>query len=86
MEEFREAIRKRASRGVPPEVLAQVEEMEVSEVEVVDATVIRVAAERSLREVMEFLVRSGCPEVVDRVYRKVREEATGRAEERQSGD
>jgi transcriptional regulator with XRE-family HTH domain len=72
VEEFREAIRKRASGGVPPEVLAQVEEMEVSEVEVVDATVIRVAAQRSLKEVMEYLISSGHPEDVDQVYEEVR--------------
>jgi transcriptional regulator with XRE-family HTH domain len=68
VEEFREAIRKRASRGAPPEVLVQVEQMEV---DLVDATVIRVAAQRSLREVMEYLIRSGHAEDVDRIYREV---------------
>jgi hypothetical protein len=77
VEEFREAIRKWASRGAPPEVLVQVEQMEVSEV---DATVIRVAAKRSLKEVMEYLVEQGEFEVVDRIYREVCGEATGRDE------
>jgi transcriptional regulator with XRE-family HTH domain len=68
VEEFREAIRRRASRGVPPEVLAQAEQMEV---ELVDATVIRVAAERSLQEVMKYLVEQGEAEQIDRIYREV---------------
>jgi hypothetical protein len=81
VEEFREAIRKEACRNTPPEVLAQVEDMELSEeVKVVDATVIRVAAQRSLREVMEYLVKQGEFEVVDRIYREVCGEATGREE------
>lgn len=77
--EFREAIRKRASRGVPPEVLAQVEQMEV---DLVDATVIRVAAQRSLREVMEYLIRYGHFEDVDKVYREVRGNEPARKETR----
>jgi transcriptional regulator with XRE-family HTH domain len=77
VEEFREAIRRRASRGAPLEVLAQVEQVEV---DIVDTTVIRVAAQRSLREVMEYLVKQGEFEVVDRIYREVCEEATGREE------
>ena len=77
VEEFREAIRKRASRGAPAEVLAQVEQMEV---DLVDATVIRVAAQRSLREVMQYLVKQGEFEVVDRIYREVCREAPGREE------
>ena len=72
VEEFREAIRQEACRNAPLEVLAQVEQMEVSEVDVVNATVIRVAAQRSLREVMQYLIRSGYPEEVDRIYREVR--------------
>jgi transcriptional regulator with XRE-family HTH domain len=81
VEEFREAIRREAARGAPPEVLAQVEQMEeVCEVDLVDATVIRVAAQRSLREVIEYLVRSGHPEDVDRIYREVRGEAARREE------
>jgi transcriptional regulator with XRE-family HTH domain len=68
VEEFREAIKRRASRGTPSEVLVQVEQMEV---DLVDATVIRVAAQRSLREVMEYLVKQGEFEVVDRIYREV---------------
>src|SRR5215212_907398 len=66
VEEFREAIRREVSRGAPPEVLVQVEQKEV---DLVDATVIRVAAQRSLREVMEYLVKQGEFEVVDRIYR-----------------
>jgi hypothetical protein len=50
------------------------------EVDIVDTTVIRVAAQRSLREVMEYLVKQGEFEVVDRIYREVCEEATGREE------
>jgi hypothetical protein len=62
-------------------VLAQVEQMEISEeVDLVDATVIRVAAQRSLREVMQYLVRSGHTEEIDRIYREVCGEATGREE------
>src|SRR5215211_1400824 len=72
IEEFREAVRRRASRGAPAEVLAQVEQMEVN---MVDATVIRVAAQRSLREVMEYLISSGHKEDVDRIYHEVRGQA-----------
>jgi transcriptional regulator with XRE-family HTH domain len=77
VEEFREAIRKEALRGAPLEVSVQVDQVEV---EVVNATVIRVAAQRSLREVMEYLVKQGEFEVVDRIYREVCGEATGREE------
>ena len=77
VDEFREAIRREALRGAPLEVSVQVEQ---TEVEVVDATVVRVAAQRSLREVMEYLVKQGEFEVVDRIYREVCEEATGREE------
>jgi hypothetical protein len=77
VEEFQEAIRREACRNVPLEVLAQVEQMEV---DLVDATVIRVAAQRSLREVMEYLVKQGEFEVVDRIYREVCGEAIGREE------
>ena len=81
VEEFREAIRHEASRGAPPEVLDQADEMEeVFEVDLVDARFMRVAAQRSLREVMEYLVRSGHAEDVDKVYREVCGEATGREE------
>jgi transcriptional regulator with XRE-family HTH domain len=80
VEEFREAIRREACRNAPLEVLAQVEQMEVLEVDVVNATVVRVAAQRSLRELMEFLVRSGCAEDVDRVYREVHGQGTRRKE------
>jgi len=83
VDEFREAIRREAVRGAPSEVLAQVEQMEVFEVNSVDTTFIRVAARRSLKEVMEFLVRSGHPEDVDKVYREVRGEAAGKEAEGQ---
>jgi len=69
VEEFREATRQEACRNAPLEVLAQVEEMEV---DLVDATVIRVAAQRSLKKVMEYLVEQGESEVVERIYREVR--------------
>lgn len=62
VEEFREAIKREASRGAPAELLAQVEQMEV---DLVDTTLIRVAAQRSLREVMEYLIRYGHSEDVD---------------------
>jgi hypothetical protein len=69
VEEFREAIRHEASRKVPPEVLAQADEMEeVFEVDLVDASFMRVAAQRSLREVMAYLIRSGHPEDVKQIY------------------
>jgi transcriptional regulator with XRE-family HTH domain len=80
VEEFREAIRNEACRNAPLEVLAQVEQMEVSEVDMVNATVVRVAAQRSLREVMEYLVRSGHAEEVDRIYRDVHGQDTRRKE------
>jgi transcriptional regulator with XRE-family HTH domain len=81
VDEFREAIRREALRGAPLEVSVQVEQMELSEeVKVVDATVIGVAAQRSLREVMEYLVKQGEFEVVDRIYREVCGEETGREE------
>jgi transcriptional regulator with XRE-family HTH domain len=81
VEEFREAIRKEACRNAPLEVVAQVEQMEISEeVDMVDATVIRVAAQRSLRELMEYLVRSGHAEEVDRIYREVHGQDTRRKE------
>jgi transcriptional regulator with XRE-family HTH domain len=80
VEEFREAIRRGASRNAPLEVLAQVEQMEVSEVDLVDATVIRVATQRSLREVIEYMIRSGHQEDVDRIYLEVRGEAVEREE------
>jgi len=86
VEEFREAIRQEASRDAPPEVLAQVERMEVFEVDLVDATVIRVAARRSLKEVMQYLVVSGHPEDVDKIYREVRGEADRRKEAKGGGD
>jgi hypothetical protein len=80
VEEFRETIRQEACRNAPLEVLAQGEQMEVSELEVVDATIIRVAAQRPLREVMQYLVRSGHEEDVDWIYHEVRAEATTREE------
>jgi transcriptional regulator with XRE-family HTH domain len=87
VEEFREAIRDEASKGVPPEVLAQADEMEeVFEVDLVDASFMRVAAQRSLKEVMAYLIRSGHPEDVKRIYSELFGEATGRAEEKESGD
>jgi len=87
VEEFREAIRREACRNAPLEALAQLEQMELSEeVKVVNATVIRVAAQRSLREVMEYLIRSGHSEDVKRIYSELCGEATGRAEEKESGD
>ena len=79
--EFQEAIRKEASRGAPMEVLAQARQMEEArEVNVVDASSMRVAAQRSLKEVMEFLVRTGHPEDVDRIYEEVRVEAEATAQ------
>jgi transcriptional regulator with XRE-family HTH domain len=89
VEEFREAIRRRASRGAPAEVLAQLEQMAISEVDLADATVIRVAAQRSLREVMQYLVRSGHAKDVDRIYREVFGQAVRRKEasiDRDTGD
>jgi transcriptional regulator with XRE-family HTH domain len=80
VEEFQEVIRREACRNAPLEVLVQVEQMEESEVDLVDATVIRVAAQRSLREVMEYLVRSGHPEDVDKIYREVRGQDPSRKE------
>jgi transcriptional regulator with XRE-family HTH domain len=77
VEEFREAIRRRASRGAPPEVLVQIEQMEV---DLVDTPVVRIAAQRSLRELMQYLVRSGHAEDVDEVYREVREGMAERGE------
>jgi transcriptional regulator with XRE-family HTH domain len=79
VEEFREAIRQEACRSAPLEVLAEVELIEVSEeVDLVDATVIRIAAQRSLREVMQYLIEQGEIEGVDRIYREVRGEAVGK--------
>jgi transcriptional regulator with XRE-family HTH domain len=75
VEEFREAIRQEAYRGVPIEVLVQVEEMEV---DLVNSTVIRIAAQRSLREVMKYLVEQGDIERVDRIYREVCGEDEGK--------
>jgi transcriptional regulator with XRE-family HTH domain len=81
VEEFREAIRHEASKGAPPEVLDQAKVMEeVFAVDLVDARFMRAAAQRSLREVMQYLVRSGHAEEVDRIYREVCGEATGREE------
>ncbi len=78
VDEFRETIRREASKGAPEEVLDQAEHMEeLFEVELVDASFIRAAARRSLKEVMEYLVRSGHAEDVDRVYREVRGEDAG---------
>jgi transcriptional regulator with XRE-family HTH domain len=81
VEEFREAIRNEACRNLPLEVLAQVEEMEgVFEVDLVDASFIRIAAQRSLREVMQYLISSGHPEDIDKVYREVHGQDTKRKE------
>src|SRR5215213_3726247 len=81
VEEFREAIRHEASRGVPPEVLAQADEMEeLFEVDLVDASFMRVAAQRSLKEVMAYLISSGHSEDVDRLYREIRGEDAGQKE------
>ena len=78
VEEFREAIRHEASKGAPPEVLAQADEMEeVFEVDLVDASFMRVAAQRSLKEVMAYLISSGHKEDVDRIYREVRTRPAG---------
>jgi hypothetical protein len=79
VEEFREAIRHEASRGVPPEVLAQADEMEeVFEVDLVDASFMRVAARRSLKEVMTYLIRSGHREDVKQIYSELCGEDAGR--------
>lgn len=86
VDEFRAVIRREALRDAPLEVLAQVEQMEVFEVNSVDATVIRVAARRSLKEVMEYMVHSGHPEDVDRVYREVRGKAAKREEASTASD
>jgi hypothetical protein len=86
VEEFREVICQEACRNAPLEVLAQVEQMEV---DLVDASVIRVAAQRTLKEVMEYLVRSGYAKDVDRIYRDVFGQAVRRKEtssDRDTGD
>ena len=78
VEEFREAIRQEACRNAPLEVLAQVEQMEVSEeVDLVDASFMRVAAQRSLREVMAYLIRSGHPGDVEQIFRELCREGAG---------
>jgi transcriptional regulator with XRE-family HTH domain len=74
VEEFRKAIRREACRNAPPEVLAQVDQMEV---DAVNATVIRIAAQRSLREVMAYLIRSGHREDVKQIYSELCGEDAG---------
>jgi transcriptional regulator with XRE-family HTH domain len=74
VEEFRKAIRREACRNAPPEVIVQVDQMEV---DAVNATVIRIAAQRSLREVMQYLIRSGHPRDVEQIYRELCGEGTG---------
>ena len=87
VDEFREAIRREASKGAPPEVLAQADEMEeVFEVQLPDERFFRVAAQRSLKEVMQYLVSSGHPEDVDKVYREVRGETSERKEAKEGRD
>lgn len=80
VDEFREAIWREALRNAPPEVVTQVEQTEVFEVELPDEGFFRVAAQRSLYAVMQYMIDSGHPEDVDAVYRKLRGKADGREE------
>jgi transcriptional regulator with XRE-family HTH domain len=82
VEAKRERVHKAALRkGLPPDHLPQLEvEEEVFEIQFPDEKFIRQSALRYFRQVMEYLVRSGPPEDVDRVYREVRGKATAREE------
>jgi transcriptional regulator with XRE-family HTH domain len=80
--EFREAIWKEASRGAPLEVLAQARQMEeVYKVNLVHSSFMRVAAQRSLREVLEYLIRTGHKNDVERIYSEVCEKAAEQKED-----
>ena len=86
IDEFREAKRERVHKaavrkGLPPEYLADVETREaLFEIKYSDEEVIRQSALFSWRQLMEYLIRSGPLEDVDRVYREVRGKATAREE------
>jgi transcriptional regulator with XRE-family HTH domain len=84
IDEFQEAKRERVHKaavrqGLPPEYLAELEtQEEVFEIQFPDEKFIRQSALSYLRQLMEYLVHSGPPEDVDRVYRDVRGGAVGR--------
>jgi hypothetical protein len=86
IDEFREAKRERVHKaavrkGLPPEHLAQLDvEEEVYEIQFPDEEFMRRSALSYVRQLMEYLVRSGPPEDVDRVYREVRGKVTTREE------
>jgi transcriptional regulator with XRE-family HTH domain len=86
IDEFREAKRERVHKaavrkGLPPEHLAELEvEEEVYEIQFPDERFIRQSALTYLRRLMTYLVSSGPPEDVDRIYREVRRKATAREE------
>jgi transcriptional regulator with XRE-family HTH domain len=86
IDEFREAKRERVHKaavrqGLPPEYLADLEtQEEVFEIQFPDKKFIRQAALGSFRKLTEYLVRSGPPEDVDRVYRDVIGKAIAREE------
>ncbi len=84
IDEFLEARRQRVlrsarKRGVPEEVLDEAFEMRLP-----DDNVIRRAALRSLRDTMRYLVEDGATADVDKVYREVRGETSGRKEAEES--
>jgi|SRR5215211_1191576 len=86
IDEFREAKRERVHKaavrkGLPPEYLAELEvEEDVYEIQYPDEKFIRQSALSYLRQLMTYLVRSGPPKDVDRIYREVRRKATAREE------
>jgi transcriptional regulator with XRE-family HTH domain len=86
IDEFREAKRERVHKaavrkGLPPEYLVDVETREeLYEIQYADEKFIRQSALSSWRQLMEYLIRSGPPEDVDRIYREVRRKATAREE------
>jgi transcriptional regulator with XRE-family HTH domain len=92
IDEFREAKRERVHKaavrqGLPPEHLPQVEvEEEVYEIQYPDEEFMRRSALSYVRQLMEYLVRSGPPEDVDRIYRDVRGKAIAREEVSRSED
>ena len=92
IDEFQEAKRERVHKaavrqGLPPEYLAELEtQEEVFEIQFPDEKFIRQSALSYLRQLMEYLVRSGPPEDVDRVYRDVSGKATIREAARSDRD
>jgi transcriptional regulator with XRE-family HTH domain len=92
IDEFWEAKRERVHKaavrqGLPPEHLAQVEmEEEVFKIQFPDERFIRQSALNYFEKLMAYLVSSGPPEDVDRVYRDVRGKATAREEASRSED